>query len=71
MYYVRTDGGIMIAKVDNVVAGMMIRGIEGKWVEKNFDNGKRSVYLFSQDCSYGRSEMKVMIWKGFYITEGE
>lgn len=68
-YYIRTDGGIMVGKVDNVVAGMMINGTDGHWTEKNFDTGKELVYIFIQDFTYGKPEMKFYIWKGFYISE--
>lgn len=69
-YYLRTDTGILVGKTDNVVAGMMIKELQGKWVQKNFkSDGKKLVYQFTKGASYGNSIMKFCIWEGFYLEE--
>lgn len=69
-YYLRTNTGLMVAKVDNHVAGMMIKGMSGKWVEKKYKDGSRkTVYVFTKDFSYGTDEVKLCVWENFYLDE--
>jgi hypothetical protein len=69
MYYVRTDTGIMIAKVDNVVAGCMMRQCKGEWTPKRFKRGPDHVYVFTEDFTYGDSIIKLCLWAGFYLVK--
>lgn len=69
MYYVRTNTGLMVAKVDNVVAGCMMRQAKGEWTQKKFVNQTKTVYVFSEDFTYGAEIMKLCIWEGFYLDE--
>lgn len=67
-YYVRTDKGALFAKVDNKLAGMMINGIKGEWVEKSFQNGtKRTTFVFKEDSVYGIEAMKLFLFSGYYM----
>lgn len=69
MYYVRTAEGIAVAKIDNEIAGKMMKRA-GKWVEKKYvDKTSKTVFQFQDNFSYGVDEMSLMIWSGFYLTE--
>lgn len=69
-YYLRTNNGIMIAKVDDVVAGCMMRQGKGEWKQKAYvNNTKKTVYVFSDDFTYGDEIMKLCIWEGFYLDK--
>jgi hypothetical protein len=59
----------MIAKVDNVVAGCMMRQCKGEWVEKKFTTGAKPVYVFIEDFTYGDSIIKLCLWVGFYLVK--
>ena len=69
MYYVRTNTGLMVAKVDDVVAGCMIRQAQGEWTPKKFLNSTKTVYVFSKGFTYGDEIMKLTLWEGFYLDK--
>lgn len=69
-YDIRTETGILIGKVDNVVAGMMMKQLEGEWQEKTFQvDGKQLVYVFTVDTAFGNSAMKIQLWEGSYMRK--
>lgn len=69
MYYLRTDAGILVGKIDNKASGIMMNQMPGRWQEKNFVNGKKIVYVFTQAASFGNDIMKFQVWEGFYLEE--
>lgn len=70
MYCVRTDEGILVGKLGNRIAGRIIADTKGHWAEKNFKAGKKTVFVIDQGCNWGDSELKLVLWEGFYL-EGE
>jgi hypothetical protein len=69
MYYLRTNTGIMVGKVDNVTAGCMMRQCEGEWKEKKFTTGIDTVFVFTDNFTYGSDIMKFCIWEDFYLVK--
>ncbi|WVS24557.1 hypothetical protein PSPHG_CDS_0076 [Pseudomonas phage Psxphi15] len=69
-YDIRTEAGILVGRVDNVVAGMMIKQLNGEWQEKSFKvGGKQLVYVFTDGAAFGNSAMKIQVWEGFYMRK--
>jgi|InoplaM1AM_1038551.scaffolds.fasta_scaffold23671_1 hypothetical protein len=70
MYYLRTDKGILVGKLDNRASGMMMNQLPGQWKEKEFTTGeKKTVYEFTEDSGFGNEIMKFVIWTGFYLEK--
>lgn len=69
-YYVRTDGGTLTAKVDNVIAGRIMREVPGHWQQKKFVDGRTvNVYIVDQDVNYGPDGLKIYMFKGYYLIK--
>ena len=70
MYTLRSDDGLMIAKIGNVCAHQLISEFSGHWAEKNFKSGKKLVFVFDDDYSLGVgvTDTTLFVWKGYYIV---
>lgn len=69
MYILRTDKGVMVAKISNEDAGKILRYAKGEWVEKKYVDGtKANGFVFSDDMTYGNDwGIVIYLWKDFYI----
>lgn len=68
-YYLRNEKGQCTAVVDNVMAGKMMRELEGEWQQKNFSvEGKKTVFVFTEQALYGNDLIKLNILPGFYLV---
>jgi hypothetical protein len=69
-YNLRTDKGTLFGRVDNNLAGKILKDCKGHWVEKKFVSGVvKNVFVFTEDMTYGTDVMKVFLFEGFYMEE--
>lgn len=63
-YYVRNKAGEAKAKISNDLANMMMRETTGHFREANYQGGKKTVFEFNRDFTYGTDTLKIMLWAG-------
>lgn len=68
--YIRQKGkGKIIASVDEVLSGKMLREMQGQWQEKKFTDGTRkSCFVFSEFSSFGNDMIRIYINEGDYLS---
>jgi hypothetical protein len=67
-YYVRSDDGLMIARVSNSIASKMMDSSPGNFVKKTFTSGRTpTCFVFDSEFSFGMDGFALMIWKGYYL----
>lgn len=64
MYYIRSKGGEAKAKVSNDIANKLMRETRGRFREAQYQSGRKTVFEFDADYTYGAVQVTVMIWKG-------
>lgn len=69
-YHLRTDKGILVAKLDNKATSMLIGDSVGYWEEKNFvKGGPQKVYVFMEPVSWGNGIITLTVWEDFYLQK--
>jgi hypothetical protein len=63
-YYLRTKSGEAKAKIDNDLALKLINDARGHFREAHYAKGKKTVFEFDGDFTYGTQGFKLMLWTG-------
>ena len=63
-YYIRSKSGEAKAKVSNDIASKLMRETKGQFREAHYQSGKKTVFEFQGDYTYGATQITVMIWQG-------
>lgn len=63
-YYIRTKSGEAKAKLDNDMAGRIIRDCPGHWREAKYKTGSKTVFEIDRDMTFGNDRYKIMLWVG-------
>ena len=71
MYIVRTSEGIMIAKVNTIIAGRIFSKVKGHWRPYQREGGEKTqCFEITEDSVFGiKNEMSLYLWQGFKILE--
>lgn len=70
MYDLRNDEGVLVARISNAHARVIINGTEGHWAP----SCGVETFFIDEDMSYGDVEliqMKIFIWKGYYLKKSK
>lgn len=75
MNTVRTNNGIMVAAIDDLMFQRVLRNNSGFWTEKNYaDGSSATVYQLKDDgnvLTLGGDRAKIYLWKDFYICPND
>lgn len=73
MYILRTDEGVMVAKLSNKNAGEIINYGKGEWVNKKYKDGTTATaFVLSEDMYYGnKNNIVIYLWVGYYLCTHE
>lgn len=63
-YYIRSKSGEAKAKVSNDIANKLMRETQGHFREAHYQSGKKTVFEFQGDYTYGIASFTVLIWQG-------
>jgi hypothetical protein len=69
-YNLRTDKGTLFGRVDNYLAGELLKSCKGSWTERKFVTGAvKNIFVFTEATTYGTDALKVFLFEGFYMEE--
>lgn len=75
MYFLRNAQGILKAKLSNIIAGVIIDGVDGRWDVRHQQDGVKTIYKISVDGStIGSVEVfgvLIYLWENDYLIKCE
>ena len=67
MYYIRSDSGVLIAKVSDKVAMEMFNYANCEISVKRYGGSNQKGVLFKEGFTYGTLDTKIYVWEGYFM----
>ena len=65
---IRTENDVLTSKVSGELAKSLLSSVMGKTISVAPLNPKKKVFKLIDDCAFSLGELKVMLYKGFYLV---
>lgn len=70
-YFLRTNDGQLIAKLENSLANEVMINVKGEFKTVNFTSGRKTVYELSEDKTVKNGAITLMLFTGFRVVSSD